>query len=743
MEQLFERRPWLLPVTLAILTILFLKVVILPPGPDQALDAKDLQSMFYPLHQYILQTLQSGELPLWNPHQFIGHPIIGNPHAALFYPATWFMWLIGVVRGMNLSMVFHAWLGAWGMASLARRFRASYVGSLLAGVIYAMSQWSAAHFYAGHYNLLVVFGWIPWMMVAYHYALARGTWRSTLPGMAATGIALLAGHPPLMIYGGIVLITLWFYHIAQADAENMLHAGWYATRLLLLTLVGGLILGASLVIPAAELTMLSARNGSDLSFANSFALPPAQLIGLAVPGIFGNPKVPPYYYWGMDFFEEFSAYAGLLPLLAIALVFRWKQRTVEHWYFVGLIALGVVMSFGLDGALMPILWNWVPGSTSFRTPGRSLYLVMLGLAGLTALLVTMLQKATPEERHEALRPAVRWWLPIASALAFVGSAYFSGWYASASHVEPMPLRALLVANALAEAGFILAVTWFVLWLWSDKTRQNTKSTAWALLLTCTLVILDAWHVGIPIITVSPIREDAVWAGARHDVPTGADARVVAPSGYENLASVTGHLNVSGYDPLPVDSYIKLQKMADATDPTAPINTLLGVKYVFQTKPYDKSNFELIGINGGFFYRRKDAFPRAWIAQTLTVEPDDNAVRQRIASGKENLLTNVFIDRANACPTSGGMVTITDYRANSLEIKTSGAGGLLILSDQYYPGWQARIDGQPTEIVRADTVFRAVCVPPGDHVVHYEYRPLSLLVGVLLSAVGWLSAASHR
>src|SRR5215468_9868686 len=173
LERAFERRSWLLPVVLGIMTIIFLRPVVIPPEAGEVLKGNDYQALFYPLHLYIRQTIQSGELPLWNPHQFIGHPIVGNPHAALFYPATWFMWLVGVVRGMDLSMAFHAWLGAWGMAMLLRRFKATYVGGLLAGVVYGLSGWVAARFYIGHYNLMVVFGWIPWMMYFYQGALDR------------------------------------------------------------------------------------------------------------------------------------------------------------------------------------------------------------------------------------------------------------------------------------------------------------------------------------------------------------------------------------------------------------------------------------------------------------------------------------------------------------------------------------------------------------------------------------------
>jgi hypothetical protein len=56
-------------------------------------------------------------------------------------------------------------------------------------------------------------------------------------------------------------------------------------------------------------------------------------------------------------------------------------------------------------------------------------------------------------------------------LAFVGSVYFAGWYASASHTEPMPQRAFIVSGALAEAGVILLGIWLVFWLWSNQDEN--------------------------------------------------------------------------------------------------------------------------------------------------------------------------------------------------------------------------------------------------------------------------------
>jgi hypothetical protein len=59
-------------------------------------------------------------------------------------------------------------------------------------------------------------------------------------------------------------------------------------------------------------------------------------------------------------------------------------------------------------------------------------------------------------------------------------------------------------------------------------------------------------------------------------------------------------------------------------------------------------------------------------------------------------------------------------------------GYLVLTDAYYPGWTATIDGQPAAIERADLMFRAVKVPAGSHRVELRYQPQSFSIGLLIS-----------
>ena len=84
----------------------------------------------------------------------------------------------------------------------------------------------------------------------------------------------------------------------------------------------------------------------------------------------------------------------------------------------------------------------------------------------------------------------------------------------------------------------------------------------------------------------------------------------------------------------------------------------------------------------------------------------------------------------------GEATIFNYEADYVRIGVNAArGGLLVLGDAYYPGWEATVNGEPAEIVRANGLFRGVFVPEGRHEVAFRYRPLSIRGGLLISALG--------
>jgi uncharacterized membrane protein YfhO len=78
----------------------------------------------------------------------------------------------------------------------------------------------------------------------------------------------------------------------------------------------------------------------------------------------------------------------------------------------------------------------------------------------------------------------------------------------------------------------------------------------------------------------------------------------------------------------------------------------------------------------------------------------------------------------------------------LDIRTRTASdGYLVISSVYYPGWKATVDGQPVAVERANSVIAALPLPKGEHQIRYWFDPLSVKIGLAMTAASWLIAAA--
>jgi hypothetical protein len=140
------------------------------------------------------------------------------------------------------------------------------------------------------------------------------------------------------------------------------------------------------------------------------------------------------------------------------------------------------------------------------------------------------------------------------------------------------------------------------------------------------------------------------------------------------------------------------------------------------------------------YENLAAPPRAALVHRFEVEPDVTATLRRFATLPAG---TVVLDRApdrvildvGRAGTDGEQVRVARYTPERVEVLvTATTPGILVLRDAAYPGWRALLDGEPTMLLRADGLFRAVAVPAGTHSVVFEFRPASLRAGAAI-AVG--------
>jgi Bacterial membrane protein YfhO len=88
--------------------------------------------------------------------------------------------------------------------------------------------------------------------------------------------------------------------------------------------------------------------------------------------------------------------------------------------------------------------------------------------------------------------------------------------------------------------------------------------------------------------------------------------------------------------------------------------------------------------------------------------------------------------------SPGAARIVDYEAERVVVETDSRGrALLVLTDSWFPGWKAKVDGDDADVHRVDYVIRGVSVPAGSHRVEFTYAPASWRAGWIVSGVALL------
>ncbi|MBP6017288.1 MAG: YfhO family protein [Candidatus Promineofilum sp.] len=140
------------------------------------------------------------------------------------------------------------------------------------------------------------------------------------------------------------------------------------------------------------------------------------------------------------------------------------------------------------------------------------------------------------------------------------------------------------------------------------------------------------------------------------------------------------------------------------------------------------------------YENLDAQPRAFMVYDWhTVEDMAAAVAVMETADFEPQRMGVVIGGEEPHPSPAsrtGSVKILDYQPESVSLHVAtDTAGLLVLTDAFYPGWEATVNGDPAPVQQVDGLFRGVFLPAGEHEIVLSFRPNSFRRGTLLSALG--------
>jgi hypothetical protein len=171
------------------------------------------------------------------------------------------------------------------------------------------------------------------------------------------------------------------------------------------------------------------------------------------------------------------------------------------------------------------------------------------------------------------------------------------------------------------------------------------------------------------------------------------------------------------------------------------NTENGAFQSFVIAP--QGEFELAHSGDVKIYENSTVLPRALFVSDVLFADSDNAAVQLMQSETFDPAQMVVIEdgenegmEKRATPPSispSPYPSIISYSPEQVVIDVNALQpGYLVLTDAYYPGWTATVDGQPVPIERADILFRAVKVPAGQHRVELRYQPQSCSFGLLIS-----------
>lgn len=774
--------------------VVFFGVLLLPDGHYPV--SGDSYFYSYPLRVDAWRMIRAGHLPLWTPHLMSGYPLLSMAQMAIGYPLTWgYLFLPGHVAETIYILAPFLLAPAFTYA-YARQIGRSRAASVAAGLAFGWGG-AMANGLAHNGMLTNAIAWLPLTLVAIERARTRAFAGCLLGATAAYSMSVLNGFGQGFVFVGLVVaaysVFAGLFPVTNGDEGAVAPRGWERWRPMLVGL-GALAFSAGVCAFQIMETLRAVRRSvrSVLTYEifseGSYDLWQA-FESLSVP-LFSATDVTSYVAPLVLALAAAGAWYGVRRDA------RGRDPRAAFWLFAAVAAF-VLMLGGTTPLYrlvyhLPVLSRFrVP---SRHTSEWTFSVAVLAAYGFDY--VRTLRRGRVGEQRETRQRALRvavlaalglcvafglWW----HHAALDGGATTSGWSVlDEKHYSIWKLGFTLLT--LATTALCLTVR---------DPRWRTRLLVCALVVACffePFILFKLWwryvrkpseHFSTPAVATRfmqsyPAEQNRVYTRVRlFSDETIVPRRVDAP----NVSAVFRVQNVAGYEPLIFSRYSRaLGNVAlDTTGPQygfAPdtsvfgerstVLDLLNTTFVAVLTDTDEPAMKTLVKPGTkppapveterwqpvynddnlLIMRNRRAMPRAWlVAEAESVDGETALKRVRGDEGAPAFdpRRTVLLEDAPAempqlpggPPAPGSGARVAEYEPNRIVVETDApTATVLVVSEIFYPGWEATLDGRPERIRLADFLLRGVAVPAGRHRVEMRYAAPQARAGAGVSAL---------
>jgi hypothetical protein len=479
-------------------------------------------------------------------------------------------------------------------------------------------------------------------------------------------------------------------------------------------------------VPTLGFLAHSTRAGLDYGSV-AWGFPLAEISHLLYPGYFGGSP----------------QYVGILPMiLAVAAFFVERaRRDVIFWMIVG--AVSFVLAFGGHTFLYNLAYLVAPGFAAVRNQERIIYLFGFAvsvLAGYGAL--TLVQPLSRAMRIGFQR--------FGRVLNWVGLLFFALtalWYFGYLQGVQQGVGVNMFEGVLRHHALLLVVYGGAMVLFALR-RTGRARRPWLIGLTLCLVWLNLFTVNWRFNQADPVAggafpETGLVGFLREQPGTFRISSAGLLPGGSSAAIVYKLEDITANTPLRLDRFQRFEDQVGSWRRWQ----LLNVRYVLDSRELDGLGLERVYEEGGVkVYRLGDPLPRAWVVYDSVALGDDAAIESLNRDDFDPRTTAVLDAESEVRAPSGGgtrgeAAKIVEASPGRLVLEVAPQdAGLLVVSQPFYSGWQARVEGVEVPVGRVDYLLQGVPVGPGLQRVELTFRASTLPAVVSLAVLVLCAAA---